>query len=123
MKPDGRVKMFDELTILKDASALARHSALRHQVIAENIANANTPGYRAKDVEDFKAVYSANQDNLSKIEWRAIEDPGSAVAAPNGNTVSLQEEMARSAQASDSHDAALAIYRKTLDILRISLGR
>lgn len=115
--------MFDELTILRDASALARHSALRHQVIAENIANADTPGYRAKDIEDFRDVYALNGRNAAAIDWRAVEDAANAVASPNGNTVSLQDEMARSAAATDSHDAALAIYRKTLDILRITLGR
>ena len=113
--------MFDELTILKDASALARHSALRHRVIAENIANANTPGYRAKDVEDFREAYLGGGRD-PQVGFQSVEAPFDA-AKPNGNSVSLQEEMVKSAQAEGRHDAAMAVYRKTLDILRISLGR
>ncbi len=115
--------MFDELTILRDASALARHSAMRHQVIAENIANANTPGYVAKDIQDFNSVYAQNRDFGSSVEWRASEIRNPTTASPNGNTVSLQEELMKSAQTEGRHDAAIAIYRKTMDILKMSLGR
>ena len=112
--------MFDDLSILKDAAALARYSAMRHQIIAENIANANTPGDRARDLQEFDAVYASREGAAG--EWRPVES-SSGPASPNGNTVSLQDQLMRGASAQDSHDAALTIYRKTLDILRVSLGR
>lgn len=115
--------MFDDLRILQDASALARHSAKRQQVIAENVANANTPGYAARDLEDFKSVYATRRGEGASIDWRPIENPGAAKASPNGNTVSLQEELMRSAQTEGRHDTALAVYRKAIDILKMSLGR
>ncbi|MEO0398777.1 MAG: flagellar basal body protein [Pseudomonadota bacterium] len=115
--------MFDDLTILKDASALARYSAMRHQVIAENIANANTPGYVARDLEGFNAVYAAEKDTGRPIDWRTVESKSATASSPNGNTVSLQEELVRSAQTEGRHETAVAIYRKAIDILRIGLGR
>ena len=36
--------------------AAARHATARHRVIAENVANADTPGYRARDLKDFSAI-------------------------------------------------------------------
>jgi flagellar basal-body rod protein FlgB len=46
-----------------------------------------------------------------------------AEPSPNGNTVSLETELVRSASAKRQHDVSLAIYRSSLDILRASLGR
>ena len=41
------------LNILRLASGLAAHASSRQQVVAENIAHADTPGYRARDVAEF----------------------------------------------------------------------
>ena len=43
--------------------------------------------------------------------------------APNGNDVSIETEMVRGVDARRQHDAAMAIFRASLDILRTSLGR
>ena len=45
--------MFQQPEILATASALARHSSQRQSLVAENIANADTPGYRSRDLDDF----------------------------------------------------------------------
>ena len=44
-------------------------------------------------------------------------------ASPNGNTVSLEQEMVRGTQAKSNHDLALTVYKTSLDIIRTSLGR
>jgi flagellar basal-body rod protein FlgB len=43
--------------------------------------------------------------------------------SPNGNSVSLETEMVKAADTQREHDLALAVYGKSLDILRASLGR
>ena len=43
--------------------------------------------------------------------------------SPNGNNVSIEEQMLGAAQARGQHGMALAIYRKTLDLVRLSIGR
>ena len=45
-----------DLSILNLASALAAHASARQEVLAENVAHADTPGYRARDVADFAAI-------------------------------------------------------------------
>jgi flagellar basal-body rod protein FlgB len=54
--------MFDRLEIFSLASAQARHAAARQAVVAQNIANSDTPGYRARDIGDFADMLRQMQD-------------------------------------------------------------
>ena len=102
---------------------MAGHAAKSHATISENLANANTPGYRAKEVEDFQSFYMRTVENgdqgLNTI--RLLESNGPQ--SPNGNNVALEEQILKSAEATNQHALALNVYRKSLDLLRISLGR
>lgn len=126
--------MMDNVNILKLASALARHAADRHRVLSENIANADTANYKAKDLEPFAEAYSrlskhggspdsAFNASDGKPVWRieTINAPGAS--SPNGNSVSIEDQMMRSIEAQQDHQAATTIYKKAIDIMRISLGR
>lgn len=123
--------MFEDLKILQMASTLARHASARHELIAENIANADTPGYHARDLEDFSSalkraesgVDAGGDDRSTKGGFRMIDSTSPGAETPNGNTVSLEDQMVRAVDAQSAHDAATAIYKKTMDILRTSLGR
>lgn len=124
--------MAGDLNILDMAAAMARHAANRHQVLAQNIANADTNGYKAKDLEPFTEIVHRATGTLSESgaaralddsSWRIIESSAKGSASPNGNTVSLEDQMVRSVEALQAHEAATAIYKKTIDILRMSLGR
>lgn len=116
--------MFDRLEIFALASARAQHAAARQAIVAQNIAHADTPGYRARDVEGFDTA------------WRALQSPGAdrrgpglrsidagTPASPNGNTVSLELEMLRGVEAQRAHSRALQIYGSAMSILRTSIGR
>ena len=119
----------------KTAFAMAAHAGKRQAVIAQNVSNADTPGYAAKDVPDFSSTYKLEQGDSMRATRpghfdadrqpgmiRVIEDPN-AIAEPNGNSVSVEMEMMKAVDAKRSHDRALAIYRSSLSILRTSLGR
>ena len=121
--------MLNNIDILKMASAMARHAADRHQVLSQNIANADTNGYKAKDLEPFSEAYarmSARGDATganAAPTWRTQTVNAPGVASPNGNTVSLEDQMMRSVEAQQQHEAATVIYKKTLGMLRMSLSR
>lgn len=125
--------MFEKLELTRMAQALAAQSGTRMAVIAENIANADTPGYKAKDIPDFAEVYkAAGQDmratrpghmHAASMSSAPIPDTVRGHEAPNGNSVSLEGEMVKSVEARQSHEMALAIYRATSDVIRASLGR
>jgi flagellar basal-body rod protein FlgB len=124
--------MLENVNILGLAMDRARHAAARQELTARNVANADTPGYKALDVSDFEAemsvgfqtrrTHAAHQDfSQSTAHWREIEAEGAA--DPNGNTVSLDQEILRSVEAERAHDRAVTIYKSSLDLLRTSLGR
>jgi len=111
-----------DLTVLKVAGALARYGAERHSVIAVNVANADTPGYRAKDLEPFQEVYRRQQTtSASSVHANHTETLG--VASPNGNTVSLEDQMMRAGEAARSSEIATTIFAKTIAMLRAAAAR
>ena len=123
--------MFDNLDVFRTAMAMAKHAGRQQAVRAQNIANADTPGYRALDLPDFKETLQrplAGQKATRATHLHGTA--GSTVAAgerrdaqdPNGNTVSLEQEMLGAVAAKRQHDRALAIYRSNLSILRASLS-
>jgi flagellar basal-body rod protein FlgB len=120
--------MAHPVSILDLSSTMARHAATRHSLISQNIANADTPGYKAQDVADFADVMKARAMDLQSGTSTAMTDmmaptdravPGS----PNGNTVSLEEELMRSARAQGDHEMAVSIYRTTLSMMKTAVGK
>lgn len=124
--------MFAKLELTRMAQALASHAGSRMDVIARNVANADTPGYRAHDLQAFAEVYKSDSemratrpghfaggDHAMSTEIKA----GGGAEAPNGNDVSIEMEMVKSASARQDHEMALAIYRATSGVIRASLGR
>ena len=125
--------MFEKLELTRMAQALAAQSGSRMAVIAQNVANADTPGYKAKDMPAFADVYEAEGLNMRATrpghlagDMTAsvpVADIAKGHESPNGNSVSLEAEMVKSVEARQSHEMALAIYRATSDVIRASLGR
>lgn len=126
--------MFEKLQITAMAQALASHAGSRMGLIAQNVANADTPGFKAMDLPSFAETYRAadpevlrqtRPGHLGGFEDSPLATPrrSSGAEAPNGNSVSVEEEMVKAAGARQDHDMALAIYRNSSDIIRASLGR
>lgn len=125
--------MFEKLEITRMAQSLAAHSGARMAVIAQNVANADTPGYKAKDLPGFAEVFATDDSHMratraghltaASMAAMPAAETANGREAPNGNSVSLEGEMVKSVEARQNHDMALAIYRATSDVIRASLGR
>lgn len=129
--------MFQKLAVFDTAQAMAMHAGQRQAVIAQNVANADTPGYVARDLPSFTEVYApANDGAFMQRATRSAHMHGDAAggvdgimiedksfAAPDGNSVSLETEMLRATEVKRQHDRSLAIYKSAMNILRSSLGR
>jgi len=143
--------MFENLEVFRMAHAMARHAGTRQAAVARNIANADTPGYAARDVAPFSEVLRGAQDGHGGFGLRAtrpghighaaagarpaaprLRDAGARPAAarlrdlpadPNGNTVSLETEMLRAVEIGRQHNRAVTIYKSSLDILRNAVRR
>lgn len=122
--------MFGNLEVLQAAQSMARHAVARQGLISENIAQADTPGFRSRDLAPFAELYSAQTDGLKVTRSGHIDTAGADTpverpgeVSPNGNSVSLELEMVTAAEVKGAHERALAIYSTGLDILRAGLGR
>lgn len=114
------------LDILRLAQGLAQHAAIRQQAIAQNVANADTPGYRARDAVSFdeylRLSRRAETEPLRPLNLLRM-DTVPPTLAPNGNGVSIEVEMMRATEARQQHELALGIYGSVRDVMRASLGR
>lgn len=102
----------------------------RTGVIAENIANADTPGFSARDLKQPPA--SAASIPLRTSDARHVGTTGPAarppVAAPapdgdagiNGNRVSIETQMMKLSETRMDYQLASAIYRKSVELVRLA---
>lgn len=128
--------MFQNLDVFRLSSAMAQHAAHRQALSAQNMAHADTPGYRARDLTPFRDHIRPGQQDTQLVATRPthlngvrqsdgfqpqVDDHSSG--EPNENSVSLEAEMVRGVEIRRQHDRALAIYKSSMTILRTSLGR
>ena len=111
---------------------------MNQNVISSNIANADTPGYKAKAMEFEGALRDAlgTGDNLSAqgshpshIQHRAtdpvnpeiFEDPN-GVESLDGNTVDRSVEMAKMAENQLLYDSAAEMLKRKLGMLKYAVS-
>lgn len=125
-----------DLTILQMASGLAQQSGARLSLVSQNIANADTPGYRARDLPAFAEVW-ANGSGVhltatrpghmgapaGSLAGRPDESAAMGAMSPNGNDVSIEDQMMTAAAIRQDHDLALGVWSKSLDMLRSAIGK
>ena len=104
----------------------------RASLLAENIANADTPDYRARDLEApaFRRLASAAALRVSDPRHATapradgahakIVDAPDAEASINGNRVSVEAQAMKLAQTRQDYQLASTIYRKSLELLRFA---
>ena len=112
----------------------------RQKILAENVANADTPGFRPKDLAPPKLAPSGASAgmgfalpaertsalHLATGPARAGEDVRSAQrfeVAPSGNAVSLEDEMLKVSQNQANYQLAASLYQKSLQFLRTAVGK
>jgi flagellar basal-body rod protein FlgB len=122
----------NKVRVIAAARAMAAYAAARQAQIAQNVAHADTPGYRPRDLPPFAKVMQEILRNdafwprgtgsaMRPIHLRPVEVPGTA--SPNGNAVSIEAEMMRAAEVRTAHDMALAIQSTLSGVVRAALGR
>jgi flagellar basal-body rod protein FlgB len=109
----------------------------RQRVLAENVANADTPNYQAKDLAppDFQRELSVASLDLARTEpghIAAAATGGSEFAAdtgsryevrPRGNTVTHEDEMMKAASNQMDFEAAASLYTHSLDLIKLAVGK
>lgn len=122
-------------------SARMRWLAQREVVLGQNLANADTPDYRPRDLRTEFARLAAGQvqasSRLPVRETHPRHQDGPAPArigladravrstfevAPDGNAVVLEEQMAKMTETALDYQLASNLYRKYVGMVRIALG-
>jgi len=130
--------LFDKT--LKVLGAALNYRTLNQNVISSNIANADTPEYKAKRVEFEGALqraidldekrkmnaespehFSTGMGGISKISPEVYDDPNGEVNE-DGNTVNRDEEMSRLTENQIMYDATVNLINKKLAIMKYMLN-
>ena len=112
-------------TVLERALA---GSQIRQSVLANNVANANTAGYKRSDV-DFQSALSqaldgpggASQGQIANLGFASQTDTTATMRA-DGNSVDMDAEMAKLSENSVAYQALISIARARLSMLQTAIG-
>ena len=109
----------------------------RQEVLAQNIANLNTPHWQAKDLRPFaQSLAQASQagapalartepGHLAGTEDTAAQSllvPEPSARQPDGNAVSLDDQLTKVADTATSQEIATTLYKKYLSMFSMALG-
>ncbi|KKC33547.1 flagellar basal body rod protein FlgB [Devosia psychrophila] len=112
----------------------------RQGLLAENVANAETPGYRGRDLEQYDFARRASGFSSATVTTTATQPTHFSVSSgessafgaqqmanfeitPEGNGVSLEDEMMKVTTNSMDYQAATSLYQKSIKILKTAMGR
>jgi flagellar basal-body rod protein FlgB len=117
----------------------------RQNVLSQNVANADTPGFTSRDVKPINfddilqgtgGVTMPTTGGLSATNSRhiAIGSPSAGngftsfdspdiASSPDGNSVSLEEQMIKIADTQAQFQAATNLYAKAMSMMRVAIGR
>jgi flagellar basal-body rod protein FlgB len=116
------MEIFDPIQL--DLTAAIRGASVRQEALSQNIANANVPGYRRKDV-DFHAALNAAMaggQDPDQIQFNVQEDPSAPMRA-DGNSVDMDAESAKLSENGLEYEALVSVARGRIDIIDAAMGR
>ena len=119
--------------MLFDTTQLALERAIegagkRHDALAANLANANTPGYQRVDV-DFHGTLAAavargdeSREALQSLSFTPARDASAGATRADGSTVDVDAESAKLAANALEQQAAVQVAHARIGILKAAMG-
>jgi flagellar basal-body rod protein FlgB len=111
----------------------------RQRVLAENVANVDTPRYKAADLRplDFRSELAQLQGKLQPLKTDPNHLAGTVLASAeqeqatanpverdiNGNTVSIEDEMMKVSETMADYQLMTSLYKKQIGLFKQALGR
>ena len=135
----GLIMDLNKLDIFRLTNSKMGWLSERQTVLAQNIANADTPGYKAKDlkVPDFSSMVKTGRDipvlktskghfmgTISRGDFRTIQEKSRDVYEmnPNDNGVIMEEQLIKVNDSNMNYKLVANIYKKNLSMFKIALG-
>jgi flagellar basal-body rod protein FlgB len=131
--------MIGDMPLLAAIKGRLQYHQQRQKVLAENVANADSPGFRPRDLKPFDiamALHHAGNGQTAPARTNAAHlgaEPSAGGAAgqraklfeatPSGNAVNLEDEMMRLSQNASDYQLATTLYTKSLSYLKLALGK
>lgn len=133
--------MFEDLTLLSMAQKSMDWLSRRQEVLSQNIANANTPKYQAKDLSplSFKHLMQAQPQPIRAVADQPMHispepDPNLSrrdlvterrpeESKPNGNSVLIEEQMQKVGDVKSQYGLAVNIFMKNISMLKTAIGK
>jgi flagellar basal-body rod protein FlgB len=131
-----------DISILSMLKTRMQWAQERQRVLSENVANADTPKYRGRDLTapKFEAPAQIRPTAVSTVSLSNTENghiagtglSGSGFATdtknnfeirPTGNAVNLEDEMMKVAANQMDYQAATALYTRSLNLIKTALGK
>jgi flagellar basal-body rod protein FlgB len=124
------------LALMKGIDEKMHYLSQRQRVLAENIANANTPEYVPSDLKPFSFKESVGRYNLtmkttdpkhltgtlgSPRPFASPEDRRVYESSPDGNEVVIEEQIIKSNQTQMDYQLMSRIYEKQVGMIRYAL--
>jgi flagellar basal-body rod protein FlgB len=135
----GRAPGMAGISLLTALTEKMRWHQQRQDLLAENVANADTPGYRGRELKPVSFGDTLGDLALDPVTSIADplffplqgmgEDPARARAqasfevTPEGNGVTLEDEMMKVTANQMDYQAVTTLYTKSLGLIRTALGR
>ncbi len=129
----------DDKTMQALAASL-KYRQLRQELIASNIANAETPGYKAKKI-DFEEALARALDTDDEMKMKVtdgkhfnvgnggfknlqpeIVETDDGIVSQDGNTVDRDKELAEMAENKIMYDASVQLLNKKLGLLKYAIS-
>lgn len=136
-----------QLPLVEALKTKMRWHQARQTLLAENVANADTPHYRGQDLRapDFSALvgsttlgpvgtkpvavavtepgHIAGFDTSGRDGFSKKAQKGDFEVRPNGNAVSLEDEMVKTSENQIDFQAVSSLYQKNLDLIKEAIGK
>lgn len=130
---------FTNLPLFQALKSKMQWHQVRQGVLAENVANADTPQYRAKEVENYSfgdhldretvGLHTASTKSghitsmMSAASGAKLETRDMFEITPSGNNVVLEEQMMKVTENQMDFQAASTLYSRGLGLIRTALAK
>ncbi len=125
------------MTVFRQLEQKMGWLSARQSVLAENIANADTPGYRPRDLQAFASLVDGRGglpmqvtspvhmvgSNGNTATPSAQRDRYAIETSPNGNQVSLEDQLTKMGENGMDYQFMTNLYRKQISMIKTALGR
>jgi flagellar basal-body rod protein FlgB len=131
--------MLGELPLIAAIKGRLQYHQSRQKLLAENVANADSPGYKPRDLKPFDMMLAAQKADFTGSTAPAQTQSGHMAgtssgglgskrsnvfeSTQSGNAVNLEDEMMRLSQNNSDYQLASTLYGKSMSYLRIALGK